>query len=276
MHSLRGRCSLSFPAAAVPLTHAGVVRDGMGVYVGDRGWRLAQVPALLQEAVTVDVAGVRLNPRYRLKPEAVNEPSEELDKLIEAGAAHENGDVIAVLPRADVVIFLAVPADAARSFAQPSLQPLPLKFQLVRDGATRHMRCLQVTAYSELPVEWFSRPGPAGVCDSGPAAHSAEMIMASNDAQAMLTPDKPDRGMSVGFILAVSVWLGGLLLVLLGINGSFPYYVTWDMDLVTVLDTVLIHSNIPAGPYQSSGVRHGGGHRGGFVDRACRRGGLGD
>lgn len=45
------------------------------------------------------------------------------------------------------------------------------------------------------------------------------------------------------FRAATGVFVAGLLLSFISLSRDFPYYFTWDMDLVTCLDTVFIHSD---------------------------------
>lgn len=58
------------------------------------------------------------------------------------------------------------------------------------------------------------------------------------DAIAELTPQKQWRA----FPLIVALMAAGLLLYFISISRDYPYYFVWDMDLVSCLDTALIHS----------------------------------
>ncbi|MCB2190683.1 MAG: hypothetical protein KQI62_03915 [Deltaproteobacteria bacterium] len=141
------------PSLGPNLRRAGVVAPGSPVSLGRPDLLLTEVPCPLAGGILVDLAGARLNPARQLKTKEVLRASEELDKFATMG----NPGVLAVLPRADLGVFLFTPAQrrqVPQALGQAGLADRP-SYTLKVSGAGGQALVYEgyeLEQYCELPL----------------------------------------------------------------------------------------------------------------------------
>jgi hypothetical protein len=151
----RTRRTVDFVFKNQNITHRniGIVSEGFGVWSADTSYRIAEFPEFLKGAVLVDNASVKLRRSTFFEEEYVSEHSEFLDKF----KKDPPGRRISVLTRRDLKIFLFVADGDVVHLAGGSIVLTPYEIALQNEEDTLELRALEITNYSEIPLDRISR-----------------------------------------------------------------------------------------------------------------------
>lgn len=130
----------------------GLLSEGFSTWSGDLDFRLTSVPQQLRGSILVDAARVPANRGLLLSEERVSVEEEYLEKLKPTASNR-----IALLTRADLGIFVFVPASAVGQLRSRQLVETPFRALLKKGAGVVELQALEVKSYVELPPE---RLGP--------------------------------------------------------------------------------------------------------------------